>query len=322
MGLFGRKDNDDKEKKASSELSEEEQLDMMIMSAIDEAEEEEAQRKKDRRDAELKRIEKMNEERARQQAEAEIMEKIKSLPNQGRRYFLITETSRAGSDLLELTGKVFGEIKTGDEVFLYRPDNAVIGSSVIAITSDSGEMAEGAKNAHVTVSLAMDLKASGYTADNVAPKFSVLSDVKRENEPRPNVPVENPFVVGLSLVYKELHGDREYMKVLLGNLVRSVFVLPVHKVEGELKLITVNDKTDKEKRNLPVFTDMAALGAWKDVFNEEHKPSVTFMPFREASKLASKNDMSLLLNPFGPVGIMIPKQFISDFLSKFPKNSK
>ena len=319
MGLFGKKNKDNEDIEAASP---EQDLDALVMSAIEQADEEEEQRKADRKQAEIDRIAKMNEERERaEEARKAAAERLKNIPNEGRRFFLIVETSNAVASGVEVTGNLHGEMKKGDQVFVYRPDGKSIeGKAGTIASAEDGKTAEGAKNARVTVCIEIDGNAVSADPAGSQPRFSVMSGVKANQDGKAG-PVENPYLLGLSLGYKDLHSDKDYMKILMNLIVRARFILPVHDMGSDdagkkkLRLITINDKMDPNKRNMAVFTDFAALSAWKNVFDDEHRPSVTVMSFNAVVKQIRNDDMGIAVNPFGPVGIQLPPRMIAQVTS-------
>ena len=118
-------------------------LDEALMAAIEETEEEE------RAARELKAKE--NQERAEQarvtaieqeERKAKIDKLRQSLPNEGRRYFLMAEDSECDESKNEayVTGIVFGTCKKDDTVYLYRNDGRAVGTKILAVDEFNGQV--------------------------------------------------------------------------------------------------------------------------------------------------------------------------------------
>lgn len=298
-------------------------LDEALMAAIEEAEEEErAQRelkaKENQERAEQARITAIEQE----EKKARIEQLRKSLPNEGRRYFLMAEESECDDSKNEaaVIGIVYGTCKKDDEVYLYRNDGKAVASRVISIDVFNGQVFEPAdevsqKKARVTI--ALDYEKTGLTKENAVPKFAVVTSVRPPVKGADGkTAIENPSLSGLMFRYPEFNKDKEYLNHLTTNIVNGRFLIPAMNREGEtgadgkrkLQLIMFTRKDDPNKRILPLFTDMQALYLWRKLFEGDKKPSIVVMGFLEAAKFIEKDGFDIALNPSGPVSVGLPSK--------------
>ena len=199
-------------------------LDEALMAAIEETEEEE------RAARELKAKE--NQERAEQarvtaieqeERKAKIEKLRQSLPNEGRRYFLMAEDAECDESKNEayVTGIVYGTCKKDDTVYLYRNDGRAVGTKILAVDEFNGQVFEPAdevsqKKARITI--AIDYEKTGFTKDNAVPKFSVVTSVRPPVKGADGKTViENPSLSGLMFRYPEFNKDKEYLNHLTSS---------------------------------------------------------------------------------------------------------
>lgn len=296
-------------------------LDAALMAAIEETDEEEREAR------ELKAKE--NQERAEQarvtaveqeQKKAKIEELRKSLPNEGRRYFLMAEESECDEQKNEasVTGIVYGTCKKDDSVFLYRNDGRALGSKVISVEKYNGQVFEPAdevSQGKARITILVDYKKSGLTKENAVPKFAVVTSVRPPVKGADGkTAIENPSLSGLMFRYPEYKTDKEYLNHLTTNIVNGQFLIPAMpggngvQADGKKKiqLIMFTKKETPDKRILPLFTDLQALYLWRKVFQSEQKPSIVVMNFIEAAKFIEKDGFDIAINPSGPVSVGLP----------------
>lgn len=296
-------------------------LDEALLAAIDETDEEErlARKKKAEENqarAEQARVTAIEHEKRK----AEIENLRKSLPNEGRRYFLMSEEAECFVDKNEavVTGIMFGTCKTDDEIYIYRNDGKVMGSKVLDIEVYNGQVFEPATEVNqkkAKIKVLVDFEKTGFTAENAIPKFAVLSSVRPPlKDDKGKVSVENPGLSGLMFRYPEFNKDKEYLGRLMDGIANGRFLVPAMKdpnepeIKGQkkLKIIMVTKKDDPNKRVLPLFTDLQALYLWRKLFEGEEKPSVIVMSFPEVAKFVKKDGFDVVFNPSGPVSVGLP----------------
>ncbi|MBQ7275351.1 MAG: enhanced serine sensitivity protein SseB C-terminal domain-containing protein [Clostridiales bacterium] len=305
-------------------------LDEALMAAIEQTDEEEREAR------ELKAKE--NQERAEQaritaieqeQKKAKIEELRKNLPNEGRRYFLMAEESECDEQKNEasVTGIVYGTCKKDDSVFLYRNDGKALGSKVISVEKYNGQVYEPADEvsqgkARITISI--DFKKSGLTADNAVPKFAVVTSVRPPVKGADGkTAIENPSLSGLMFRYPEYKTDKEYLNHLTTNIVNGQFLIPAMNNGGQeqdggkkkIQLIMFTKKEEPDKRLMPLFTDIQALYLWRKVFEGEQKPSIVVMNFVEVAKFIQKEGLDLAINPAGPISVGLPAKAATQLAS-------
>lgn len=337
MGLFGNKD-DDKKKLIGAE-----EADERLLAAIDEAEVEMEQDKEDRIAAQKEAIAKAKEEEANK-VKAIKNKILKNLPNEGRRaYMMVTECVEAQEKFLKIKGKLYGELHKDDLLYIYRPGGTVIETKVSNIAPVAEEIAEdevpesveAVKNCPVVITVDVDALKLGVVPSKIAPKCSVASSIKPVSVVDKNTPVENPALLGMSLRYADFREDKDYIRTFFRHVVNARFIIVGHvdsenvDGEGKKRLRLISTKKEDGTVVLPIFTDLAALSAWKEIFaDEENKPQVVVVTYPELVKLTEKEQMGFVINRFGPIAIEISR-VITDklvnseaFKSQFAKRPK
>ena len=305
-------------------------LDEALLAAIDETDAEEREAR------ELKAKE--NQERAEQaritaieqdEKKAKIEELRKSLPNEGRRYFLMAEESECDDEKNEasVTGIVYGTCKKDDSVFLYRNDGRALGTKIISVEKFNGQVFEPAdevSQGKARITIGIDYKKSGLTKENAVPKFAVVTSVRPPVKGADGkTAIENPSLSGLMFRYPEYKTDKEYLNHLTTNIVNGQFLIPAmpqgNEVQADgkkkIQLIMFTKKENPDKRILPLFTDLQALYLWRKVFESEQKPSIVVMNFVEAAKFIEKDGFDIAINPSGPVSVGLPAKAATQLAS-------
>jgi hypothetical protein len=314
MGLFGKKNNDkDNSEEEIKDVSmlEGADLDALIMSAIEETDLEQAQEKEQARINEQERVARITRERE------EAAKKKKVIV---RRFFLmVTASEDQGDGLFGLKGSVHGEIRKNDKVYVYRPNGSALEGTVESIETDSDETVDVIKAAvgRINVRFASVIE-EGTTAEEFVPFYSVLTCVKPVDRDDLKTPVENPFLLGLSLEYKNYMKDKQYMRLLIKNIAEGRFIVPILPAQPNpdggkpiIKLVTLT-KPDDESKMVPFFTDIVALSSWKELFEKQGKPSIAMLTFKDLAKNTLPDGPEFVLNPFGPLTINFPREVINN----------
>ena len=308
MALFGKKNDDDKKNE------EKDDLDALIMSAIEETELEEQQLREEKIAKAKERAEALAKSREEaEEREKKIEEIKKSLPNEGRRFFLVVEDQDTVETDVKVVGNLHGPMKEEDKVFIYKPDFKVTPAVVKEIQPYEGGESTGSsdpKSRRVVVTLAIPVPET-------IPEFSVVASAKPDTTGDKKVPVENPAVLGLSLEYKRFAKDRKYTEAFMTSILNGRFMVAGIPKEGKsadgkkaLSLITMNDAKAGGDLMLPLFTDPGALSAWKELMKREQKPVVLIMDFKDAIKQSASKKLDFIINPFGPVPLKLPRLMI------------
>lgn len=305
-------------------------LDEALLAAIDETDEEErlAREKKaqeNQKKAEQARVTAIQQEKRK----AEIDELRKNLPNEGRRYFLMTEEAECDEEnnKASVAGTLFGTCKKDDQIYLYRNDGRVLASKVLTVEAFNGQVYEPAdevSQSKARITFTVDYAKTGFTKENAVPKFAVLTSVKPPlKDDAGKIAIENPALSGLMFKYAEFKQDKEYVGRLLDNVIHGRFLIPGFKESADskkLKIVMVTKKDDPNTRVLPLFTDLQALYLWRKLITGDQKPSVIVMGFPEVAKFIEKDKFDVVINPSGPVPVGLPA-FAIDSMSKAIKKS-
>ena len=304
MGLFGKKDED---KNGRFQMTDED-LDAKILAAIEETDEEEKQRKEEEKQAEADRM------KARMSSIPEGAVEVKAQVS--KRFFLMTEGAESADDGITVRGLAHGHVSEGDIAFFIRPDDSVSKITVTSIVKKEGEKSSEAFNEEVSMTVKFDDDTDISDVSAAAPGYSVISNVEPQKEINPQRPVENPYLLGLTLEHAKHLTDREFMKNFARQIVMGKFILPVQADLGDspdgkkkLNLITLTNKEDPSIKHLAVFTDLAAIAGAKGLFADDGKPSVTVMTFPALAKAVTGGCSGMIINPFGPAKVQVPSEF-------------
>lgn len=308
-------------------------LDAALMAAIDETDREEEEARQRRIEAEQERA-----EQARVTAiedndhKAKIDELRRNNPNLGERFFLVAENNECNeqNNTAVLRGSLFGGAKVGDEVFLYRNDGKVLPTKIISIEALNGGIYEPVNEARaksVVITIEIDYKKTGFTSQDGAPKYSVLTSVKPPvADDKGRAPVENPALLGLSLKHTVLRSDKDFTRAFLQNLVNGRFIVPAHTSDEagpdgkkKLQIMMLMDKEHPERKMFPLFTDVRTLALWKDILKQEKKPSIVALSFPEAVNFVMKDKFDIALNPMGPAPVFIPNKVVESVSEQLKK---
>ncbi|MBR1797583.1 MAG: enhanced serine sensitivity protein SseB C-terminal domain-containing protein [Clostridiales bacterium] len=315
------------------------ELDAALLAAIDETEEEERAAREQKAQEQRERAEQIRLDALEdQQKKAKIDELRSTLPNEGRRYFLMAEEAECNEDNNDatVTGVMFGTCKKGDIVYLYRIDGRAMGSRVLDIDVYNGNLYEPADevtSGKTKIRISVDYEKLGFNKETAIPRFSVLTSVEpgakmKDGNPR----VENPALMGLMFRHGEYNKDKNYLDFLMNSIVNGRFLIPAMNADAndkvpangkkQLKIVMITKKEEPGKRVLPLFTDANSLAMWKELFAGEEKPSVITMSFMEAAKFVSKDKFDIVFNPRGPVSFGLPNKVINAMAATVENHKK
>lgn len=246
--------------------------------------------------------------------------------NDGRRFTLLVENSFQLEDNngIVVVGNLHGEIKVDDSVYIMHPNGQVTVTKINGIEIDNGVAAEEAKNQHV------GLKLSEIKDKSLVQKYSVLTSIRPQHVINVNQPVENGQLMGLTMEFPHYHKDNEFMSLFVYVVCHAHFISPVYmnkepKSNGDgtatftegstFSFLSLTPPGDKEKKHLPVFTDGTALKKWEGLYQEENPPKNMILRFPDVVSVSSKNMDGVVINPFGPVPVVLTKDYIDKITS-------
>ncbi len=222
-------------------------------------------------------------------------------------------------------GNLHGTINTGDKVFILHPmfkESKVI--SVDEIELLEGEsIGEGEKVDFVT-DKRVGLKLSAVTEKEKAPKYSVVTNIIPQLAIHPTKPLDNPFLLGLTYEYHRLINDRMFADLFTFTVFSTGYLTPVElekkplATENGAMRIPPNTKVgfklltnpeDKDEKMLAVFTDFAALGRWKSLFEGGKTPNSIVLNFDKCAEIGLAHS-GYIINPFGPAPVFVAKNNI------------
>ncbi|SMC59705.1 SseB protein N-terminal domain-containing protein [Oscillospiraceae bacterium] len=314
MGLFGKKNNNndnDNEEIKDATLLQGDDLDAFVMSAIEEAEFEQEQQREEEKKNEEERIRRQTLERNGAARQKKMVV---------RRFFLMVTSAEEADGAYGLKGSVHGLIKKDDKVYVYRPNGTVLEGKVEGIETESDEKVDEIKSqvGRLIVRFDSEIEA-GTVPEEAVPFYSVVTCVKPVDKEDNRAPVENPYLLGLSLEYKNYMKDKQYMRLLIKNIADGKFIVPIHPAQPSpdggkpiIKLVTLKKSPDDKLPMVPLFTDIAALSSWKELFEKEGKPSVAMLSFKELAKNTQSEGPDFVLNPSGPLTINFPRDVVNN----------
>ena len=244
---------------------------------------------------------------------------------QSTRFTLLVENVFAidENESIAVVGNLHGKIKTGDTFYIIHPKfPAGIKASVDTLVVN-GETPDAAEECRVAV------KFTEVTDPAEIPKYSVISNIAPQVRLDPKLPLENPFLVGLSTEYTRLVTENEFTYTFMTALLTTRYLTPAEmelEAPGPDGRSVIKDKkinfkllrhpNDESKLAFPVFTDMAALRMWSSLFEQSpsgEKITTVVLPFERCAQIAKSNG-GMVINPFGPAAVYVSNANIDNTL--------
>ena len=304
-------------------------LDAALMAAIEETEEEEQQARLKREEEHKERAEQARITAIENEKQKAKVDAIRAQINKAnQRFFLVNEGSECdeAKGTASLRGSLFGQVKTGDTAFLYRDDGKVLPTKVIGVEVLNNSIYEPVgetRDKSVVLTIEVDYKKTGFTKENAAPKYAVLSSVNPPvADSKGNAPIENPALFALSLRYNSLKADKDYIRNFMQHTVNGRFVVPAHTSDEvgqdgkkKIQIVMLMDKSHGDRKIFPLFTDIRTVMLWKDLFKSANKPALISMRFPEVVKFIEKEGFDAAINPMGPVPTFLPNKLLMQIAS-------
>lgn len=241
--------------------------------------------------------------------------------NDNRRFtYVVDDTFQLLNDQgIVVTGKVYGKIRAGDAVYIFRPDSGIMLTQVHSMEVGPGVAAAEANDQNVAIRFT-DIKDKKEIA-----KFSVLTSIRPQTAVDVNIAVENPYLLGLSMDYPRYYQNKEYFNLLIYEICHAHFAVPIYldkepekqaddiavfREDTHMQFISIRHPEDETKQVFPVFTDWQALGRWKNVFDKTHPPKTLISSFPDAVTISGKFQGGIVINPYGPVPVYLPAELI------------
>lgn len=254
-------------------------------------------------------------------AQIQDTEERQNAADDSRRFTIIVDdTFQLLNDQgIVVTGKVYGKIRTGDAVYIFRPGSSIMLTQVHSLEIGPGVKAVEANDQNVAVRFT-DIKDKKEIS-----KFSVLTGIRPQTVADVNTAVENPYLLGLSMEYSKYYQNKEYFNLLIYEICHAHFVVPMYldkepekraddtavfREGTHMQFISIRHPEDETKQVFPVFTDWQALGGWKNVFDEAHPPKTLICSFPDAVAISGKFHGGIVVNPYGPVPVYLPEELI------------
>ncbi len=222
-------------------------------------------------------------------------------------------------------GNLHGTVNVHDKIFILHPmfkESPVIEiDGIELLEKDSlgqGEKVEFASDKRVGLTI------SAIKEKNKAPKYSVVTNIIPQLTPHPKKPLDNPFLLGLTYEYPYLIKDRMFADLFTFTVFSTGYLTPVEldkqpvAAENGAMRIPQNSRVgfkllsnpeQKEEKLLAVFTDFAALGRWKSLFEDGKSPNSIILNFDKCAEIALQNG-GYIINPFGPAPVYVSKHNI------------
>lgn len=238
------------------------------------------------------------------------------------RYTMVAEqVLQFKSDEAVITGMLQGRVEKSYPVFVYFPGKPMAAAIVTRIETAPGVTGKFAENQHCSLTIH---NPQGLRDID---KYSVISDIRTPSKLNPKIPIENPYLLGLTNVYEANMKDNAFMGLFIFALTHSVFVVPVAVDDGSvhedaqghksanIRLHFIANKDHPENKTLPIFTDLASLVLWKGVVDPKNPPKTMVLRFQDAADIATRDFNGLALNAFGPKPLFISNKFIDKIRS-------
>lgn len=216
--------------------------------------------------------------------------------NVNERFFILVEdTFLLGGDYGVLVeGNVHGTIYLNDDMYIVHMNKEIIAVEVTGI--EVGHCAvESASDQHVK------LRFAGVHSTAQIPQYTVLTNIYPQADVK--YQVENLGVMGMSYEYERFYKEPIFQDLLFYHIVHGKYLHPMEPVH------------DLEKK-LSLFTDKQALQKYIEIYDEKKVSNVEVSTFQDSVTLAQKDELELIINPFGPGNpINIPQQLLQTVIS-------
>ena len=217
----------------------------------------------------------------------------------------------AGDGFCMVRGRLFGECKANDRVFLYLPDGTVLSAVIRKIMFDNPDEqvpSNRMTRLFITAQKPVDI-----------PAYSVISSIMPPAGNGVNVPVENPLLLGLLLASPYLKRREGFAQVFARALKKSRFLICAVRektpsnmrekisegffiYEGNYRFTSVR-RSDTDTDAFPVYTDWDAYACADGEQPEGAVCEALVFTFDELLPMIRGN--SLVINPFGPQSIFL-----------------
>ena len=325
MGLFDKfkKQNTQEEKaeetvvQKSEEASASEAVEETVAEAVQVAEEASVAETEE----EVQKAEEIQESAAETEEEKETVSEVEG----ERRFTLLVEESYnlQKEQSVVIVGNLHGTIQKEDTIYVLHPSGAITQTKVDALEVGPGRAVDKAENERVAIRL-VDIKEM----NQVPPKFTVLTSIKPQTAIDAEVAVENPWLLGLSMEYPKLYQDANYLNLLIYVICHTNYVVPA-RVEGAatenpngtivagnqamVRFPSLQNPANQSQNVFPIFTDGEALSRWKNLQEDNQLPKMIVLRFPDVVSIC--NGTGVVINPFGPVTIMLPPENIARIIS-------
>lgn len=227
------------------------------------------------------------------------------------------------NESIACVGNLHGTINKGDKFYIVHPKFPAGIEAVADTLVVDKETPEYAYNCRLAI------KITSVTKPGDIPKYSVISNIRPQTQFDPNVPIENPFLIGLSMEYNRLSGDNEYTYSFMVALLTSRLITPAvvnsttipadgdkpERTEHKVSFSLIKHPNDESLHVLPMFTDMSALSLWKNApARVDNKQSLVPLVFERSAEVALNNG-GMVINPFGPMAVFVSKTNIQNTLN-------
>ncbi|MBQ4282807.1 MAG: SseB family protein [Lachnospira sp.] len=246
------------------------------------------------------------------EAEAAVTaEETKSTEMTRSRYTLMVEdafTLKKKNGLV-VVGHLHGEIKVGDAAYICHHTKPMTCVKVLGIEIEKGKPAQSASNQ--PVALLLDC----VSTREEAPKFAVISGMEPQVDEGDNTKLQNPMLLGLSMEYMRFVKEEQYLHTLIYAATHAKYITPV-KVDEQsaVSFVGIGNPSVPGVTFLPLFTDWVALNIDESVF-ESNKKDTMLMEFPDAVSVAKNGYEGIVINPYGPVPVMMPGELINAITS-------
>lgn len=218
-----------------------------------------------------------------------------------------------------VTGMIHGSITTQDQVYILHPGRRVTIGTIELIRDEAGDMVYNATEGKATITVSL----MGARVEVV--KFAVLTTIKPQPVVDMSIPVQNPYLLALSYEFDTYCNDLAFNNIFVYELCHSHLVVPFQTAEDaelledgrvdvgndkNVKYLSIHKPTDPNEKVFPVFTDLAELSKWKNVFTPGEKPKIMILSFAKAYAITKGGHVGMGLNLFGAKPVMLPIEFL------------
>lgn len=265
--------------------------------------------------------------------DSDVTDKI----DDSRRFSVIVEgvTSMLDGNGSIVSGSLAGKLKKGDHVYVCQIATPPVECEIQAVEAQQEERSVIVDEAEDTaVSLQLNCPD-----DVQIKKFSIITNIKPQEQVDPKVSVENPALEGIINGLVKYGKDNAFHGTLAYWLSHAHFITPIkmdinpelnengvatikkdtkigfYMLKSQVKLTGTPD--DKDSMVFPLFTDWVSLRKWQGLMKDGQKIHTQILAFKDIYAMLKRGNVynGIVVNPFNSVPCTLPIPYLDTIVN-------